>query len=767
MKNAWTALRAAATCALLVALPVVSQAQSIRGFSREGAAAQFSRERTARAVPRPDTLRETLRILSEKPHEAGTDRSKAVAEMILSRFKSYGLDARIEMFEALMPRPVSRTLELVAPTRFTAKLKEPCIAEDKDSCDADQIPTFNAYSPDGDVTGDLVYVNYGVPADYKVLDSLGISVKGKIVIARYGGSWRGIKPKVAAEHGAIACIIYSDPRDDGFFVGDVYPKGSMRNPDGVQRGSAMDMPRYPGDPLSPGWASEPGARKLAMNEVTTIEPIPVLPISYGDAQPLLQSLSGPVAPTAWRGALPITYHVGGGAPVQVHLALKFDWASRPLYNVIARIPGSVAPEQIVMLGNHHDAWVNGASDPLSGQVALLETARSLGKLRATGWKPRRTILLAAWDGEEWGLLGSTEWVEKHMAELQSGGVFYLNSDSNDRGWIGASGSHSLQTFLMEVARDVQDPKTGTSVLARYIDRRIMRLAGSANGTVQPEKRPDADSSAYQGRDTALIRRMRSDTAIYNALRTALTHPDTTFAIGALGSGSDYTAFLDHAGVASANVGYGGESDDGFYHSIYDSFDSYRRFADTTFTYGVAQSQTTTTALMRMADAPLLPYEFTNAARTYRGYADDIAKTAKKTPGLEKLNLAGVLGAIDRLQNAAAHYETVFGRFSSLPEQRVARMTKSLAPINQKLARAEQALISDGGLPGRDWFRHLIYAPGFYTGYGVKTIPGVREAVEDKPDLAVAQREAERVSQALNNYAAIIESAATDLETIVK
>ena len=580
---------------LLIALllaPAVATAQQapIRGFPASALDAQAAHERVLRATPSADTLRAQLRILSENPHEAGTERSHHIAELILARFKSYGLDAHIEQFEALMPRPISRTLELVAPTSYTAKLKETCIPQDKDSCDADQLPTFNAYSPDGDVTGKLVYVNYGVPADYKVLDSLGISVKGKIVIARYGGSWRGIKPKVAAEHGAIACIIYSDPKEDGYYVGDVYPKGSMRSADGVQRGSAMDMPRYPGDPLSPGWASEPGSRRLSIAEATTLVPIPVLPISYGDAQPFLAALEGPVAPVAWRGALPITYHIGDG-PATVHLALKFDWATRPLYDVVARIPGALSPDQLVIYGNHHDAWVNGADDPLSGQVALDETARSFGKLLKTGWKPARTMIFAAWDGEEWGLLGSTEWAEKHAPELQAGGVLYVNSDTNNRGWLSTSGSHSLQTFMMQVARDITDPKTQKSVLDRWFERRISNRSATANSSAMRE--------AYVQR------------------------PDTTFAIGALGSGSDYTAFIDHLGVASLNVSYGGESDDGFYHSIYDSFDSYTRFGDTTFVYGVAEAQTTATLLARMADAPVLPFEFTNVVRTYRRYADEI------------------------------------------------------------------------------------------------------------------------------------------------
>jgi N-acetylated-alpha-linked acidic dipeptidase len=759
--------------ALTVALPYDARAQQlpIRGFPNSAVDSQVARERLLRAVPNRDTLREQMRILSEGPHEAGTDASRRVAEMILARFRSFGLAAKIEQFEALMPRPVSRTLELISPTQYSATLKEPCIPEDKDSCDAGQLPTFNAYSADGDVTGELVYVNYGVPADYKVLDSLGISVKGKIVIARYGASWRGIKPKVAAEHGAIGCIIYSDPRDDGYFVNDVYPQGPMRNADGVQRGSTMDMPRYPGDPLSPGWASEPGARKLSIAEATTVEPIPVLPISHRDAQPLLAALAGPVAPESWRGALPITYHIGAG-PAVVHLALKFDWASRPLYNVVARLPGALSPDQLVIYGNHHDAWVNGADDPISGQVALGETARSFGKLLKSGWQPARTLLLVAWDGEEWGLLGSTEWAEKHEAELKAGGVLYLNSDTNTRGWISASGSHSLQTFLMEVARDIVDPKTKRSVLDRYLDRRVSQrpTAPSANDARPSEKpitAPDAAQVSVADRDTTLMRRMRSDSSLYRHLVAALQRPDTAFAIGALGSGSDYTAFIDHIGMASAHINYGGEAPDGFYHSIYDSFDSYRRFSDTTFSYGVAEAQTTSTLLLRMLDAPLLPFEFTNVASRYRAYVDEIGKTARSDPKTKSLDLSAVRRAIDRLQEAANRYEAAIVPLQTIQASQLRAKWQQLAPVNALLARAEQALTDPKGLEYRPWYRHMIYAPGFYTGYGVKTMPGIREAIEDKPDITVAEQEAARVVAAIDRYTNVINNAAARLQQTLR
>ena len=317
------------------------------------------------------------------------------------------------------------------------------------------LPTFNAYSASGDVTGDVVYANYGLPDDYDWLTRQGIDVRGKIVITRYGKSWRGIKPKVAFEHGALACIIYSDPQQDGYFEADTFPAGPMRPTEGVQRGSVLDMPLYPGDPLSPGWASENGGRKLPISEAKTISKIPVLPISYGDAQPILESLTGPLVPRDWRGALPFTYHAGPG--VRVHLQLDFDWSSRPLYDVIATIPGTESPDEWVIAGNHHDAWVNGADDPISGAAALMETARVLATLQKQGWKPKRTIKIALWDGEEFGLLGSTEWVEKHQDELRQKAVAYLNSDSTAKGWLFVSGSHTLEQFAEDVATSVAQP----------------------------------------------------------------------------------------------------------------------------------------------------------------------------------------------------------------------------------------------------------------------------------------------------------------------
>jgi N-acetylated-alpha-linked acidic dipeptidase len=681
--------------AVLLAPPVIHSQppQGIRGFTATSADRERILERQFRAVPSPDRLREYMRAITQEPHHAGSPGSRKVAEYIVGQFKSWGLDASIEPAEALLPYPVERTLELIEPERFSAALKEPPIAADKDSSDEGQLPTFNAYSADADVTADLVYVNYGVPDDYEQLARLNIDVKGKIVLARYGHSWRGIKPKVAAEHGAVGCIIYSDPRDDGFFQGDAYAEGPWRPEQGVQRGSVIDLPVEPGDPLTPGWGSEPGGRRLDRSEATTLMKIPVLPISYGDALPLLRNLKGIVAPEPWRGGLPVTYHVGPG-PAKVHLKLAFDWQVRPLHNVIVRITGSEFPDEWIIQGNHHDAWVNGASDPTSANVALMETARGLAELLKTGWKPKRTIILASWDGEEFGLMGSTEWAEKHQEELRKKAVAYINSDSTGKGWLNMSGSHSLQAFVNEVARDVDDPRgSGTSVL----EARRTHMAEQAKTAAERD-------GLRAGHDLA---------------------------IDALGSGSDYTAFLDHLQIASLDLGFGGDDGGGIYHSIYDSFYWYTSFSDGSFVHGAALSKTIGTALLRLADAEILPFEFNGTTDALRQYIEEIEKLAAADPsgGGRPVALTPVRDAIVKLSKAAADYERALARLPGAGDGMAKR--PEVGELNRILYSTERAFRYEAGLPRRPWFKHLAYAPGLYTGYAVKTLPGIREAVEQR------------------------------------
>ena len=629
-------------------------------------------EQKAAALPQPSREKAYLERMAREPHHAGSAGSLSVAEYALGLFKEFGLDARIENFEALIPYPTSRSLELVSPVHFEASLKEPAIAQDSYSSNPNQLPSYNAYSAAGDVTAPLVYVNYGIPEDYEYLAKHNIDVKGRIVIARYGKSWRGTKPKIAAEHGAVGCIIYSDPHEDGYFQDDVYPKGPMRPPDGVQRGSVLDMPVAVGDPLSPGWASEPGSKRLSISEATTLMKIPVMPISYADATPLLQNLAGPVAPEDWRGALGFTYHIGPG-PATVHFKLDFDNSTRPLRDVIAMIPGSTYPDQWIIYGNHHDAWVNGAHDPLSGASSLLETARTLAELRKQGWQPKRTIVLALWDGEEFGLLGSTEWAEKHQDELARKAVVYINSDTNSKGFMGTSGSHTLEKFMSEVLRDLKDPENGKSLLDNPRPRR---------GGSKPAE-PDPPG----------------------------------FHLGALGAGSDYVAFIDHLGVASLNLGFGGPNLEGVYHSIYDDPAWFEKFADPGFVYGAALSQVTTTMLLRLANAPLLPFEFGDFAATVRRYVAEIKKQSDT-----KVDFQAVLAELAKMETDAKAYEAAAKGAASLDNAR-------LRSVNEALYETERALILPKGLPKRDWYRHQIYAPGLYTGYGVKTLPGIREAVE--------------------------------------
>ena len=645
-------------------------------------------EEKFRALPRADLLKEYMRVLSAEPHHLGSAQDKKNAEWMRDKFKSWGLEANIEEYEVLFPTPKERRLELLAPTKFIAALKEPAIAEDPDSIDQNQLPTYNAYSADGDVTASLVYVNYGIPADYEQLEKMGVSVKGKIVIARYGASWRGIKPKVAYEHGAIGCLIYSDPKEDGYYQGDVYPQGPYRNETGVQRGSVMDMPIHPGDPLTPGIGATKEAKRLAREDAKTILKIPVMPISYGDALPLLKQLRGAVVPEAWRGALPITYHVGGNDDVKVHLKLSFNWTQATTYNVIARIAGSTYPDEWIIRGNHHDAWVNGADDPVSGMCSVLEEARAFGELLKQGWRPKRTMIFCAWDGEEQGLLGSTEWVEHHAEEIKQKAVAYINTDSTGKGLLGMSGSHTLERFINDVARAVPDPKGKGSAWE------VVKAARERGATTDEAKR--------ELRERADLR------------------------ISALGSGSDYTAFIDHLGIASLNLGFGGESGGGIYHSIYDSFAWYTKFSDGDFTHTRALAQVAGTAMLRMADADILPFEFTNFVETVDRYAEEITRLAALSKPTTPIDLKPLHDAVAQLRRNADAYDRAL-RVVALSHRKMG----DLKALNRLLYQSERKLLSDAGLPRRDWFKHQIYAPGFYTGYGVKTLPGVREALEQK------------------------------------
>ena len=696
----------------------------------------------------PAELKTRLEKLSARPHHVGSPYDKENAEYILSLYKSWGWDAQIETFYALFPTPKTRILEMIAPQKFTPLLKEVILKEDGTSGQVDeQLPTYNAYSIDGDVTGELVYVNYGIPSDYAQLEKMGISVKGKIVIVRYGAAWRGIKPKVAAEHGAIGCIIYSDPANDGYYVGDVYPEGSWRNEYGVQRGSVVDMPVYPGDPSTPFVGATKDAKHLAVKDIKILTKIPVMPISYHDALPMLKSLTGPVAPYNWKGALPITYHVGPGQ-TKVHLKLEFNWDIKPVYDVIAIMKGSEFPDQWVLRGNHHDGWVNGAEDPLSGQVAMLEEAKALGELHKNGWNPKRTIVYCSWDAEEPGLIGSTEWVETHADELKLKAVAYINSDSNGRGFLGAEASHTLENFINDVAKDIVDPEKGISVWERLRAKDIL----------------DAPS-------------MEAKKEIMNS---------KTFKVGALGSGSDYSPFLQHLGIASVNIGYGGEDEGGVYHSIYDSYDHYIRFGDPTFEYGIALAKTGGRLVMRLADAEILPFNFKVFSKTVSDYLGQVEKLTEnmrkgtaqlnyelknnifqkvsdptKTSVAPKpedevpfLNYSPLENAVGGLQHSADNFSAAKKQLGNSDKKLT---TEQIKQLNKVIYQTERALTSKDGLTGRPWYAHQIYAPGFYTGYGVKTLPAVREAIEMR-NWDEANKQVVVVADVITNYSLQIDKA---------
>jgi N-acetylated-alpha-linked acidic dipeptidase len=688
-----------------------------------------------------ENIGKTIKELSLKPHYLGSPASKEVAENLLAKFKSYGWDAELAVYNVLFPTPKVRLLEMTAPTKYKALLKEPAYKEDATSGHPDQLPTYNAWSADGDVSAELVFVNFGLPEDYETLNKLGIDVKGKIVIARYGRSWRGIKPKVAQEHGAIGCIIYSDPMEDGYFQGDVYPKGSFKNEYGVQRGSIMDMVIYPGDPLTPFIGATENAKRLKKEDAENLLKIPVLPISYHDAQPLLQALGGPVAPSDWRGALPFTYHIGPGK-TSVRLKLEFDWKIVPAYNVIAKIKGSEFPDQWIVRGNHHDAWNPGANDPISGVAAMMEEAKSIGELIKNGYKPKRTLVYCAWDAEEPGLIGSTEWVEDHLAELKQKAVVYINSDGNGRGFLSAAGSHALESMIDGIAKDVIDPQTKVSVFDRLKAREVVSA----------------------GSDKA-----KKD----NMAKKSMT-------IGALGSGSDYSSFLQYAGIPSLNIAFGGENPGGEYHRSEDSYDFYSRFGDPGFNYGRALSQTIGRAVLRMADANTLPFEFKNLHKTISSYVAEMInmtdqmrestavynqvisgnnyQLAADPTKTEKLPIRKVeVPFIDfsALQNSLVNLD----RSATALSDRIAKgniSSTSLKALNEALYMAEQKLLTSAGLPRRPWYKHTIYAPGFYTGYGVKTMPGVREAIEQRDwkeaqdQIEIAAKAISRLAEHLNN-----------------
>jgi N-acetylated-alpha-linked acidic dipeptidase len=662
--------------------PIVLSQASIDGFSSDRAAAEQRWEEQFRALPNPKTAREHLRRLTIEPHIAGTKEDYATAVYVRDQLRSYGLSAELKEYEVWLNYPnTASILELITTKRQRLSTREAIVPGDPTSSNPKITPIFNGYSASGDVTAPVVYANYGLPGDYDELKKAGVDVKGKIVIVRYGNSFRGVKAKVAEDHGAIGCIIYSDPEDDGYMQGDVYPKGPWRPVASGQRGSVQYLFDYPGDPLTPGKPAISGVPRLKPEEATDLTKLPVQPIAYDVAKTILSQLQGPVRPEGFQGGLPFAYHVGGTNAVKLRLKTDMDYKLRTIWNVVARIDGNEEKDRWVVLGNHRDAWVFGAVDPNSGSSAMLEVGHGFGELLKKGWKPRRTIILCSWDAEEYGLIGSTEWAEEYANDLREKAVAYLNLDAAVSGpHFGASSVPSLWKLIRATTRDVKDPKSGKTIYQQWQDR-------------ARENRPEGEQSMSEAR------------------------------IAALGSGSDYTPFLQHLGVASTDMGFNG--DYGVYHSAYDSFYWMDHFGDPGFNYHVAAAQVWGTLAMRLADADGLSFDYTDYAHQIRDFFTEAMKLARIRNLAGSLDDKSMTSAIDDLTKEAERIEK--NRQEAVRNSDRERLVR----INNALIQAERQFIDAKGLRGRAWYKHQIYAPGIYTGYAAQPLTDFRQALDDR------------------------------------
>jgi N-acetylated-alpha-linked acidic dipeptidase len=714
----WLAAAALSFGAFLIPVALAGRADGtggIRGFAPARVEAERALEQKLRAVPDAQHAESNLRHLTSEPHIAGSEASHRVAEWLRDQYRSYGFDADIVSYSVWLPQAREVKLELIAPEKKSLASPEQAYEVDKDTSDKRAVVAYNAYSPSADVTAPVVYVNYGMPEDYQQLEGLGIGVEGKIAIARYGHGYRGIKTKLAEEHKAVGLVIFSDPQDDGYMAGDAFPRGPWRPMSGIQRGSVLYTEIYPGDPLTPGIGATPGAKRLAPAEATNLPRIPTLPINAQDAAVILAQLGGPHVPKGWQGGLPFTYHVGPGQ-AEVHMKLVMDYQQRPLYDVIARLRGTDDGEWI-MMGNHHDAWVFGAVDPNSGTSVMLETARALGELARAGWKPRRTIVMCEWDGEEPGLLGSTEWVEANRAELQSKALVYMNTDVGVAGPnFGASATPSLKQFVRDAAREVQDPRAGRSIYDLWRER-IAQAKENASGTARREPPPDASGEVP---------------------------------LNALGAGSDFCPFFDHAGIPSMDMGFGG--DYGVYHALYDDFYWMKHFGDPTFAYHATAARILATMALRFDEADILPFDYAAYASEIAHFAGDLAvRAGAQTNGETKLK--SVTDAATELSAAASRASQALQAASSAALDPAKAMK-----INRALAGVEQAFLAPEGLSGRPWYKHTIFAPGSYAGYAAEVMPGISEAL-DRRDTATLRREEESLAAALRRAAARLDDIA--------
>ena len=682
----------------IIAFPLYPQTSStLRGFTPESSILQKKYEEAFKALTSPEICRRELRYLTEEPHLAGTENSYKIAKYLHSKYQEYGLDAQIYEYKVYLPYPIEVRVEMIAPTHYLAVGKEDSWEWDKDSYETNIVAGYNAYSPDGDVTADLIYVNKGLPDDYRKLAEMGISVEGKIAIARYGGSYRGVKARIAGEQGAIGLIIYSDPADDGYMKGDTYPRGPWRSADAIQRGTVKYIFQYAGDPLTPGWASTKEAHRIPITEAIDLPQIPVAPLAYRDAEPLLRALAGPNVPKGWQGGLPFAYHIGPGL-AKVRLKVRSEHKNRPIYNVIAKLKGTENPDQWVILGNHHDAWVYGAADPGSGTASLLEVARCLGQLTQEGYRPKRTIVFASWDAEEFGILGSTEWVEDLKAELQRKTIAYLNVDTATTGTeFYASAVPSLKALVKEVAQTVMDPQTHQTIYEAW----------------------------RQHQDNHVPR------------------------VGNLGSGSDHSPFIGHLGIPSISMGFYGPY--GVYHAMQDTFYWMERFGDPTFRYHVAMTQIWGIMALRLADADILPFD-------YAAYADELLSQLKALQNENKHSTI-TKDRPERLRALLRKWEIIA---ADLQKDLTARLENGeyveTAMINRSLQGLEQILTSESGLPLRPWFKHLAYAPGLHSGYAAVIFPGIQDALEMN-DEEQASIEVDRLAEAFQRMIEVLEQIA--------
>ena len=662
------------TCILVAFTFFSNDTFGMRGFTAENAVTQKEYETAFQKLVSVERCQYKLRYLTEEPHLAGTENSRKIAEYLRDAFQAYGLKVQMYEYKVYLPYPLEVRVELVSPTEHVAVSKEAGWEWDKDSYETEIVAGYNAYSPDGDVTADLVYVNKGLPEDYQILSEHGISVNGKICIARYGGSYRGVKAKVAGDNGAIGLILYSDPSDDGYMRGDVYPRGPWRSADAIQRGTVKYIFQHASDPLTPGWAATEDAERIPIAEATDLPKIPVVPLAYGDAEPLLKALAGPNVPREWQGGLPFAYHIGPG-PAKVRLKVRCEHSTRPIYNVIATLEGTEYPDQWVILGNHHDAWVYGAADPGSGTTALLEVAESLGELAKSGMRPKRSIVFAAWDAEEFGILGSTEWVEELRSTLQEKAIAYLNVD------IAATGKRfyvsaipSLRELIREVTQNVIDPETLRPVYESWQMR--------------------------QGKEVPQV--------------------------GNLGSGSDHSPFIGHAGIPAVSMGFSGPY--GVYHAMQDNFYWMQHFGDPTFQYQAAMARIWGTLALQLASADILPFD-------YETYATDLMTPLKLLQNSgSKSRIAEQVGKLDILLTEWQQAANLLHR--ELSQYLTAGNLSAATEINKRLYQLERKLTTEAGLPLRPWFKHLIYAPGLNTGYAAVIFPGVLDALAQGDDAAV-------------------------------